>query len=82
MRIEQIMNKLKGLCFLILFALANTSYSVQDSVVAIVNDKVILQSDLDERMKEVNPQNLSRIEFIKIKNVLTCKLTMTDIHLL
>ena len=35
---------------------------------AIVNDKVILQSDLDERMKEVNPQNLSRIEFTKIKN--------------
>ena len=68
MRIEQIMNKLKSLFFLILFVLANTSYSLQDSVVAIVNDKVILQSDLDERMKEVNPQNLSRIEFTKIKN--------------
>ena len=62
------MNKLKGLFFLILFVLANTSYSLQDSVVAIVNDKVILQSDLDERMKEVNPQSLSRIEFTKIKN--------------
>ena len=35
---------------------------------AIVNDKVILQSDLDERMKEVNLQSLSRIEFTKIKN--------------
>lgn len=68
MKIEQIMNKLKGLFFLILFVLANTSYSLQDSVVAIVNDKVILQSDLDERMKEVNPQSLSRIEFTKIKN--------------
>ena len=68
MRIEQIMNKLKTLFFLILFSLVNTSYSLQDSVVAIVNDKVILQSDLDERMKEVNPQNLSRIEFAKIKN--------------
>ena len=62
------MNKLKTLFFLILFSLVNTSYSLQDSVVAIVNDKVILQSDLDERMKEVNPQNLSRIEFAKIKN--------------
>ncbi|GIR42582.1 MAG: hypothetical protein CM15mP53_04980 [Ectothiorhodospiraceae bacterium] len=68
MRIEQIMNKLKGLFFLILFVLTNTSYSLQDSVVAIVNDKVILQSDLDERMKEVKPQSLSRIEFTKIKN--------------
>ena len=68
MRIEQIMNKLKGLFFLIIFVLANTSYSLQDSVLAIVNDKVILQSDLDERMKEVNPQSLSRIEFTKIKN--------------
>ena len=68
MRTEQIMNKLKGLFFLILFVLTNTSYSLQDSVVAIVNDKVILQSDLDERMREVNPQSLSRIEFTKIKN--------------
>ena len=48
--------------------MASTSYSLQDSVVAIVNDKVILQSDLDERMKEINPKNLSRIEFIKVKN--------------
>ena len=48
--------------------LANTSFSLQDSVVAIVNDRVILQSDLDERMKEVNPKSLSRIEFTKIKN--------------
>ena len=55
------MNKLKGLFFLILCVLASTSYSLQDSVVAIVNDKVILQSDLDERMREVNPQSLSRI---------------------
>ncbi len=62
------MNKLKGLFFLILFVLTNTSFSLQDSVVAIVNDKVILQSDLDERMKEVKPQSLSRIEFTKIKN--------------
>ena len=62
------MNKLKSLFFLILFFLANTAYSLQDSVVAIVNDRVILQSDLDERMKEINLQNLSRIEYTKIKN--------------
>ena len=62
------MNNAKGLFFLILFLLVNTGYSLQDSVVAIVNDKVILQSDLDERMKEVNPKSLSRIEFTKIKN--------------
>ena len=48
--------------------MADTSFSLQDSVVAIVNDKVILQSDLDERMREVNLQKLSRIEFAKIKN--------------
>ena len=68
MKTKQIMNNAKGLFFLILFLLVNTGYSLQDSVVAIVNDKVILQSDLDERMKEVNLQNLSRIEFVKIKN--------------
>ena len=68
MRIAQIMNKLKSLFFLTLFLMADTSFSLQDSVVAIVNDKVILQSDLDERMREVNLQKLSRIEFAKIKN--------------
>ena len=74
MRIAQIMNKLKSLFFLILFLLVNTSFSLQDSVVAIVNDKVILQSDLDERMREVNLQRLSRIEFAKIKNNILDKL--------
>ena len=64
------MNKLKSLFFLILLVLANTSYSLQDSVVAIVNDRVILQSDLNERMKDVNPNSLSRIEFAKIKKKL------------
>ena len=62
------MNNLRSLFLLILFLAVNTSYSLQDSVVVIVNDKVILQSDLDEKMKEVNLQNLSRIEFTKIKN--------------
>ena len=62
------MNKLSGLFVLILVLQINTSYSLQDSVVAIVNDKVILQSELNERMKEVNLQNLSGIEFAKIKN--------------
>ena len=62
------MNNLKSLFLLILFLVVNTSYSLQDSVVVIVNDRVILQSELDEKMKEVNLQNLSRIEFAKIKN--------------
>ena len=68
MRIEQSMSKLKSLFFLILFFNVNTSYSLQDSVVAIVNDRVILQSELDDRMRNVNSQNLSRIEYAKIKN--------------
>ena len=62
------MNNLRSLFLLVLFLAVNTSYSLQDRVVVIVNDKVILQSDLDEKMKEVNLQNLSRIEFTKIKN--------------
>ncbi len=53
---------------MILFLLVSTSYSLQDSVVAIVNDKVILQSELEEKMQEFNIQNLSRIELAKIKN--------------
>ena len=68
------MNKLKSLFYLALLLLASTSYSLQDNVVAIVNDKVILQSDLDEKMREFNTQNLSRIEFAKIKNGILDKL--------
>ena len=68
------MNKFKSLFFLALLFLASTSYSLQDNVVAIVNDKVILQSDLDEKMREVDIQNLSRIEFAKIKNGILDKL--------
>ena len=60
MRTAQIMNKLKSLFFLILLLIVNTSFSLQDSVVAIVNDKVILQSDLDERMREV--QRLKEVQ--------------------
>ena len=60
MRIELIMNKLKTLYFVIFLLLVNTSYSFQDSVVAIVNDKVILQSELEEKMQEFNLQNLNR----------------------
>ena len=62
------MNKLKRLFFLISILLVNTSHSLEDSVVAIVNDRVILQSELKERMKEFNLKNLSRIELTKIKN--------------
>ncbi len=74
MWIEPIMNKLKYLVIFLSISLINTSHSIEDSVIAIVNDKVILQSQLDERLIEVNPQNLNRIQMTKLKNDLLNKL--------
>ena len=54
--------------------MTTTSHSLEDSVIAVVNDKVILQSQLDERLNEVNSQNLNRIQMTKLKNDLLNKL--------
>ena len=66
MRIEQIMNKLKSLFFLILFLVAGTSYSLQDSVLAIVNDKVILQYPPEIKKLEIkNNIDIIRKTFLR-----------------
>ena len=43
MRIGQIMNKLKTLAMLAAIMFVDTSQSLEDSVVVIVNDRVVLQ---------------------------------------
>lgn len=68
MRIGQIMNKLKTLTMLAAIMFVDTSQSLEDSVVVIVNDRVVLQSELNEKMREVNTENLSRIQLTKLRN--------------
>ena len=38
--------------------LIDTSQSLEDSVVVIVNDRVVLQSELNEKMKEIKTKIL------------------------
>ena len=46
----------------------NLAYSFEDSVVAIVNDQVILESELKEKLEAVNLENLNRIQLAKVRN--------------
>lgn len=62
------MNKLKIVAVITAMIFTDTSKSFEDSVVVIVNDKVVLQSELNEKMKEIKTQNLSRIQLAKLRN--------------
>ena len=62
------MNKLKIAAVMSVMMLIDTSQSLEDSVVVIVNDRVVLQSELNEKMKEIKTENLSRIQLAKLKN--------------
>ena len=46
----------------------NLAYSFEDRVVAIVNDQVILESELREKLETVNLENLNRIQLAKVRN--------------
>ena len=62
------MNKLKIAAVMTVMMFIDTSQSLEDSVLVIVNDRVILQSELNEKMREIKTQDLSRIQLTKIKN--------------
>ena len=62
------MNKLKIAAVMSVMMLIDTSHSLEDSVVVIVNDRVILQSELNDKMREIKSENLSRIQLAKLKN--------------
>ena len=62
------MNKLKIAAVMAVMMFIDTSQSLEDSVLVIVNDRVILQSELNEKMREIKTKDLSRIQLTKIKN--------------
>ena len=62
------MIKLKYLYILVLFFVVNNGHALEDRVVAIVNDQVILQSELNKRLGNIDTQKLSRIQQTKLKN--------------
>ena len=46
----------------------NVSHSLEDKIIAIVNDDVVLKSELNNQLSNINTQGISRLESAKLKN--------------
>ena len=45
----------------------NVSHSLEDKIIAIVNDDVVLKSELNNQLSNINTQGISRLESAKLK---------------
>ena len=61
------MNKIKFLIILFALALFNISYALEDKIIAIVNDNVVLNSELNNKLATINFEGTSRLEAAKLK---------------
>ncbi len=68
------MNKIKISIIIFAMVCMKPAFSLEDSIIAIVNDRVILKSELDNRLQQIDINNLSRIQLSKIKNDILEKL--------
>ena len=67
------MTKRYFLIFIIL-SIANVSHSMGDKVVAIVNDRVVLQSELNKKLSTLDTENLNKLQTTKLRNDILNKL--------
>ena len=61
------MNKIKFLIILSTLALFNIAYALEDKIIAIVNDNVVLNSELNNKLATINLEGTSRLEAAKLK---------------
>ena len=61
------MNKIKFLIILSALALFNTTYALEDKIIAIVNDNVVLNSELNNKLATINLDGTSRLQAAKLK---------------
>jgi peptidyl-prolyl cis-trans isomerase SurA len=47
--------------------ISNQSFSYEDRIIAIINDDVILQSELTEKLASIRVENMSKLQFAKLK---------------
>ena len=61
------MNKIKF--FIIIFSLVsfNQGHTLEDEIIAIVNDSVVLKSELNNKLAAINLEGVSRLEVAKLK---------------
>ena len=48
--------------------ISNISHSLEDKIIAIVNDDVVLKSELNDQLSSINTQSINRLESAKLKN--------------
>ena len=46
----------------------NVSHSLEDKIIAIVNDDVVLKSELNNQLSSIKTQGLNRLESLKLRN--------------
>ena len=61
------MNKINFLVMILALAIFNISHSLEDKIIAIVNDDVVLKSELNNQLSNINTQGISRLESAKLK---------------
>lgn len=74
MRIKQNMNKSIQILLFLILTISNQSFSYEDKIIAIVNDSVVLQSQLTEELKSINLENINKLQFAKLKKDILDKL--------
>jgi len=62
------MNKINFLVMILALTIFNISHSLEDKIIAIVNDDVVLKSELNNQLSNINTQGISRLESAKLKN--------------
>lgn len=61
------MNKIKFLIILFSLVLINPGNALEDKIIAIVNDSVVLKSELNNKLAAINLEGVSRLEVAKLK---------------
>ena len=62
------MSKLQAYIFCVTLLISISGHTIDDKIVAIVNDNVILQSQLDDKLSNFDRRQMSRLELAKLKN--------------
>ena len=74
MRIGLNMNKFIKIVIFLTLIISNPSFSYQDKIIAIVNDNVVLESELIEKLGTINLDKINKLQLAKLKNDILDKL--------
>jgi peptidyl-prolyl cis-trans isomerase SurA len=66
MKTKHLINKIKQIVFLFIIT-CNLSFAYEDRVVAVVNDNVVLESELSERLANIDLNEMTRLQSVKLK---------------